>query len=101
MTPNLTARVLVWAALLAVLMPFTLAFRYDKSEDGPVHPSDKQDIYSAEAAVMIENDKSEEGEVCQASLTAISAPANWKTGPRRHQSTGWRQIHFIQSERER
>ncbi|KAJ5179525.1 hypothetical protein N7492_002735 [Penicillium capsulatum] len=62
MTSPITLRALVWAALLAALVPCSFAFRYNQSRYGDVHPLDKQDIYSAEAEAMIKHDKSEEGE---------------------------------------
>ena len=72
MAPILTFRALVWAALLAVLVPYCSAFRYSQSRYGDVHMSDEQDIYSAEAEAMIKNDESEEGEVGQDPLAAMS-----------------------------
>ncbi|KAJ5139201.1 uncharacterized protein N7515_004049 [Penicillium bovifimosum] len=62
MTATLATRALLWAAVLAVLIPYCLAFRYSKSEYGVRNATDKQDIYSAEADAMIQHDKSEEGE---------------------------------------
>ncbi|CAI7636525.1 unnamed protein product [Penicillium glandicola] len=62
MAATLTSRVLVWAALLAVLMPYCFAFRYNESIYGVVHTSDEQDIYSAEAGAMIKQDETEDGE---------------------------------------
>lgn len=72
MAAALTFRMLAWAALWAILVPYCSAFRYSKADDGVVHPSAEQDIYSAEAEVMIENDKSEEGEVGHNPLAAAS-----------------------------
>ncbi|OJJ89319.1 uncharacterized protein ASPGLDRAFT_62845 [Aspergillus glaucus CBS 516.65] len=62
MAATLTFRALVWAALLAFLVPYCSAFRYSQSRYGDVSASDEQDIYSAEAEAMIKHDKSEEGE---------------------------------------
>ncbi|KAJ5782391.1 hypothetical protein N7457_004165 [Penicillium paradoxum] len=62
MSATLTLRALVLAALLLVLVPCCSAFRFDKSRHEDVHASDHQDIYSAEADIMIKHDKSEEGE---------------------------------------
>lgn len=59
----LTFRALFLAALLAFLVPYCSAFRYSKTKYGPVEMSDEQDIYSAEAGVMVEHDKKEDGEV--------------------------------------
>lgn len=58
-----TFRALLWAAFLAVLVPYCSGFRYNQSRHGDVDPSDEQDIYSAEAEAMIKHDKHEEGEV--------------------------------------
>lgn len=79
----LSFRALFLAALLALLVPYCSAFRYSKSEYGSVEMSEEQDIYSAEAGVMVEDDKSEAGEVGPG-LTAISQDQLmiWTTGPR-------------------
>ncbi|PLB36399.1 uncharacterized protein BDW47DRAFT_51873 [Aspergillus candidus] len=58
----LTFRALFLAALLALLVPYCSAFRYSKSEYGTVEGSEEQDIYSAEAGLMVEDDNSEAGE---------------------------------------
>ena len=63
MAATSTLRVLLWAAFLAVLVPYCSAFRYNQSRHGDVDPSEKQDIYSAEAEAMIAGDKKEAGEV--------------------------------------
>lgn len=63
MPTTLTSRALIWAALLAVLLPYCLAFQYSKSEDGAVEVSKTQDIFSAEADAMLDDDDDEEGEV--------------------------------------
>lgn len=92
MAVTLAFRVLVWAALLAVLMPYCSAFRYNQSRYGEVHVSNEQDIYAAEAEAMTKHDKSEEGEVGPDPLAATSQDqlTGWTTGPRRHRSTRWR-----------
>jgi len=72
MAATLTFRALVLAALLAVLVPYCSAFRYNQSRHGDVHVSDEQDIYAAEAEAMMKHDESEEGEVGQDPLTATS-----------------------------
>lgn len=92
MAATLTFRALVWVALLAVLVPYCSAFRYNQSRYGDVHASNEQDIYSAESEAMIKHDKSEEGEVGQDPLAATSQYqlTSWTTGPRRHRSTRWR-----------
>lgn len=92
MVANLTFRVLVWVALLAVLVPYCSAFQYNQTRDGNAHVSDEQDIYAAKADAKIKHGKSEEGEVGQDPLAATSQYqlTSWTTGPRRHRSTRWR-----------
>ncbi|CAI7629311.1 unnamed protein product [Penicillium pancosmium] len=58
MATTLKFRALIWAALLSALVPYCFAFQYSKSDDGTVHVSDEQDIYSAEAAAMVDEDDS-------------------------------------------
>jgi len=92
MTATLKFRALVWAALLAVLVPYCSAFGYNQTRYGDVHVSDEQDIYAAESEAMIKQNKSEEGEVGQGPLAATSQYqlTSWTTGSRRHRSTRWR-----------
>ncbi|KAJ5763922.1 hypothetical protein N7533_002603 [Penicillium manginii] len=72
MATTLTSRALIWVALLSVLAPYCFAFQYSKSDDGAVSVSDEQDIYSAEAAAMVEDDDSGQNAVGRDQLTATS-----------------------------
>lgn len=72
MATTLKFRAMIWAALLSALVPYCFAFQYSKSADGTVHVSDEQDIYSAEAAAMVEEDDSGQNAVGPTQSTATS-----------------------------
>lgn len=72
MATTVKFRALIWAALLSALVPYCFAFQYSKSDDGPVDVSDEQDIYSAEAAAMVEGDDSGQNAVSPNQLVTTS-----------------------------
>ncbi|KAJ5085335.1 hypothetical protein N7532_010106 [Penicillium argentinense] len=62
MATTLAFRALVWAALLAALVSYCLAFSYNQTRYGVVHVSDEHDIFSAESEAKLNKDEPEEGE---------------------------------------
>lgn len=67
----LTSWALIWATVVAALVPqCSASLYYNETRYGAVQASAEQDIYSAEYDAMLKHGESEEGEVFESPLVA-------------------------------